>query len=279
MPKVYLDEIEAVLGSGTCSSLSTDATESKSINDSLTSYINTSQSTLKGEQWDKSRAKMETFNAALQTRMELAEKLGSAIQQALSLLKDYLGEDAMLDTDQLPEYQQKRQECQACIEKLNAMLTRTVTHTDANGQPYTTQELVYDTAAVQAQINLANETLKELDRIIQKIEGLEAVYNQALGILEGAFAELTPFQNQVTSITPSGIFTYKPAPAGTTTTTGGTTTTTTTTDTKTDTGTESGSTSGDSKNDSPKGSTSGFSLTLQPKAGDQPKTEATPATT
>lgn len=279
MPKVYLDEIQAVLGSGTCSSLATDANESKSISDSLTSYINSSKSTLKGEQWDKSRAKMETFNAALQSRMELASKLESAIQQALSLLEGYLGEDAMLDTDQLPEYQQKRQECQACIEKLNAMLTetRTVTHTDANGQQYTTQELVYDTATVQAQINLANETLKELDRIIQKIEGLEEVYNQAVSILEGAIAGLSPFQNQVTSITPSGIFTYKPAAVGSTGVPTGTTTTTTTTNEAT---TGSGNTSANSKTGtSTSTNTPRFSLTLQPKAGEQSTSEKTPATT
>ena len=234
MPKIYLDEIEAVLGSGINSSLTTDSTESKSLNDTLTSYINTSQSTLKGEQWDKSRAKMQTFNEALNTRIALAQKLGEAIQKALTLLKDYLGEDAMLDTEQLPEYQQKRQECQASIEKLTAMLseTRTVTHTGADGKTYTTTEPVYDRATVQAQIDLANEILRELDRIIAKIEGLEAVYNQALAILEEAFAGIQPFQNQVTSITPSGIFTYKPATAsGTiTTTTSGTETTTTTTE-------------------------------------------------
>ena len=277
MPKIYLDEVEAVLGSGTCSSLSTDSTESKSINDSLTSYINTSQSTLKGEQWDKSRAKMETFNAALKARMELATKLGEAIQKALTLLKDYLGEDAMLDTEQLPEYQQKRQECQACIDKLNAMLTEThtVTHTDANGQPYTTQELVYDTATVQAQIDLATETLKELDRIIQKIEGLEAVYNQAMAILEEAFAGITPFQNQVTSITPSGIFTYKPAAAGTT----GTPVSSINKPADTSTDSSSSETTSSSSTSTTGNNKSGFSLSLKPTAGTQSTTEATPATT
>ncbi len=283
MPKVYLDEVEAVLGSGTCSSLETDSTESKSIDDSLTSYINTSQSTLKGEQWDKSRAKMQTFSEALKARMELASKLGNAIKQALQLLKDYLGEDAMLDTEQLPEYQQKRQECQACIEKLTAMLTetRTVTHTDAEGKTYTTQELVYDTATVQSQINLANETLKELDRIIQKIEGLEAVYNQALSILEEAFSGIAPFQNQVTSITPSGIFTYKPAPLGSTSTTStGTTTVSTTTatsttseatttETKTDSNSSSTTSTGSTSKNTNKPS---FSLELKPNS-------ETPATT
>ena len=232
MPKIYLDEIDAVLGSGTCSSLSTDSQESKTTKDALTSYISESKSTLKGEQWDKSRAKMEVFSEALQTRIALAEELMEAIKKALTLLKDYLGEDSMLDTEQLPEYQKQREICVSSIDKLNAMLTEThqVPHTGSDGKTYYTTEPVYDSATIQAQIDQAKQVLAELDRIIKKIEGLEAVYNQALAILEEAFAGLQPFQGQVTSITPSGIFTYKPASTSTTSTTS-TTTTTTTTDT------------------------------------------------
>ncbi len=243
MPKIYLDEIDAVLGSGTCSSLSTDSQESKTTKDALTSYISDSKSTLKGEQWDKSRAKMEAFSEALQTRIALAESLMEAIKKALTLLKDYLGEDSMLDTEQLPEYQKQREICVSSIEKLNAMLTETrqVPHTDAEGKTYYTTESVYDSATIQAQIDQAKQVLTELDRIIKKIEGLEAVYNEAMAILEEAFAGVQPFSGQVTAITPSGIFTYKPASATTSTTT---TTTTTTTDTKTD------STSTDTKTDS-----------------------------
>ena len=235
MPKVYLDEIDAVLGSGTCSSLSTDSQESKTTKDALSSYISNSKSTLKGEQWDKSRAKMETFSEALQARIALAESLMEAIKKALTLLKDYLGEDSMLDTEQLPEYQKQREICVSSIEKLNAMLTEThqVPHTGSDGSTYYTTESVYDSATIQAQIDQAKQVLAELDRIIKKIEGLEAVYNEAMGILEEAFAGIQPFQGKVTSITPSGIFTYKPASATTSTTTT-TTTGTTSTDSKTD---------------------------------------------
>lgn len=220
MPKVYLDEIEAVLGSTTCSSLSTDSQEGKTVNETLDSYINGSKSTLKGEQWDKSRAKMQTFSDALKMRMELAQKLGEAIQEALKILKEYLGEDAMLDTSQLSEYQSQRQICQESINKLNSMLQETepVQHTDANGQTYVTYEHVYNTADVQAKIKVAQETLTELDRIIEKINGLEAVYNKALGILQEAFAGISPFQSAVSSITPSGIYHYTPASSATQTT-------------------------------------------------------------
>ena len=213
MPKVYLDEIDALLGSGTTSSLSTDSQEGKSLNSAIDSYINSSKSTLKGAQWDKSRAKLQTFNEALKTRMELAEKMGEAIKNALQLLKDYLGEDAMLDTSQLVEYQKQRDICQNSINQLTGMLSEThsVTTKDSEGRDVVTTELVYDSAAIQSQIDLAKETLVELDRIITKIEGLEEVYNKAMGILEEGFAGLQAFQSSVSSITPSGIFSYKPS--------------------------------------------------------------------
>ena len=221
MPKIYLDEIDAVLSSTTCSSLSTDSQEGKNLNESLDSYINSSQTTLKGAQWDKSRGKMQVFNEALKMRMELANKLAEAIKRALTILKDYLGEDAMLDTSQLPDYQNQRQACQESINKLNAMLTETttVTYKDSDGVTKTKEEPAYDRASIQAQINIAQETLTELDRIIKKIEGLEEVYNQALEILQDAFAGISSFQTAVGAITPSGIYQYKPKAKGTATST------------------------------------------------------------
>lgn len=195
MPKVYLSEINAALSSNIIPALEADSQECGSCEAAITAYINESPSKLKGDMWNKTREKMGIYNTALKSRVELASSLAEAIKQALTLLQEYLGEDQMLDTAQLPEYRKQRQICLDAIEQLTAYA----------------QDPKYDGAAIQAQIAQANEVLKELDRIIAKIEGLEPVYNEAMQILQEAFAKISPFESAVKDIQPSGIYVYKPA--------------------------------------------------------------------
>ena len=85
MPKVYLDEIDAALNSTTFQTLETDVQESKSLEESLSSYIHSSHRKLKGDQWNKSRDKMQLYSDALKTRMEMAAKLGRKTRPDLHL--------------------------------------------------------------------------------------------------------------------------------------------------------------------------------------------------
>jgi DNA repair exonuclease SbcCD ATPase subunit len=201
MPKVYLSEITATLNSNIIPALNMDSQESQDTQTTVTSFLNDSPEKLKGDFWDKLRQKMETsYSAALKTRVEVATNLAEAIKKALTLLKDYLGEDEMLDTDKLPEYKKQRQICLDAIEQLTAY---------AKDSRYNSKEL-------QEQISQAKETLAELDRIIEKIEGLEPVYNNAMQILQEAAAKIPPFENAVKDIKPSGIFVYQKANSTTT---------------------------------------------------------------
>ena len=196
MPKVYLSEINATLNSNIIPALSTDSQEGQTTQTAVTSFLNDSPEKLKGDFWDKLRQKMETsYNTALKTRVELAANLAEAIKKALTLLKDYLGEDEMLDTDKLPEYKKQRQICLDAIEQLTEYA----------------KDSRYNSAELQEQINQAKATLAELDRIIAKIEGLEPVYNEAMQIIQEAAAKISPFESAVKEIKPSGIFVYQKA--------------------------------------------------------------------
>ena len=220
MAKVYLDEIDALLGSNTTDSLTTDSTEATSVNQAITDFISGSSAQLIGTSWDKYRSELETINAALQTRIAIANKLAAAIKEALQLLKDYLGDDLMLDTSKLDEYKQAKKNCEDSIAKLNGMLSATTTasYTDSEGKTQTKTVALYDASEIRAQIASAEETLKELDRLITKIEGFEPVYQKAEAILQAAFGDLPGFKEQVNSFTPSRTVTYKPATAAATTT-------------------------------------------------------------
>ena len=199
MPKVYLSEINATLNSNIIPALTTDSQEGQTVQTAVTSYINDSPEQLKGDFWDKTRQKMEIYNTSIKTRIEVASDLADAIKQALTKLRDYLGEDEMLDTDKLPEYRRQRQICLDAIEQLTAYA----------------KDSRYNSAELQEQIEQAKATLAELDRIIAKIEGLEPVYNEAMRILQEAASKIPPFESAVKDIKPSGIYTYKPASSAT----------------------------------------------------------------
>ena len=211
MAKVYLDEIDAFLGSNTFDVLTNDSNNSKSINSSIDSFINGSKEQLVGVNWDGYRTKMGQYNEAFNSGMQIASKLGDAIKEALQLLKDYLGDDLMLDSSKLEYYRQQKTICENSIDTLKGMLSQTTTveSKDSNGNSIQTTQLLYNTSEINSKISLAEETLTELNRLINKIEGLDEVYNKADSILQEAFSGLESFGTSVTSITPDGRFEYK----------------------------------------------------------------------
>lgn len=211
MAKVYLDEIDTFLASNTFDVLTNDSNNSKNINSSIDTFVNGSKDQLVGVNWDGYRSKMGQYNEAFNSGMQIASKMGDAIKEALQLLKDYLGDDLMLDSSKLEYYQKQKSICENSIETLRGMLTQTTTveGKDANGNPVYTTQLLYDTGEINSKISLAQETLTELNRLITKIEGLDEVYNKAEAILQDAFSGIDSFGASVTSITPDGRFEYK----------------------------------------------------------------------
>ena len=68
---------------------------------------------------------------------------------------------------------------------------------------------MYDADTINAQIEVARATLKELDRIIKKVEGLDDVYKEAEALMEAAYQEVLEVSSRVASITPSSKYVYK----------------------------------------------------------------------
>lgn len=205
MAKIYLDEINAALGFSTFDTLEKDTSDSSRLDKALDSYVSDSgtKTKLAGDAWDQTRTKMGTYKDALATRASVAGTLSTAIKEALNLLKDYLGTDEMLDTEKLPEMKEQKKACEDAISNLEAMLKET----KVNDEGKTVH--VYNTDEVNAQLTLAKETLKEIDRLIEKIEGLDEVYNKAVAILDAAYESVLAFGKQVGAIKPSGKFEYK----------------------------------------------------------------------
>lgn len=202
MTKIYLDEINSALGFSTFDTLEQDAKDASSTSGAIDSFVYQSGTKLAGEHWDKARTKMGVYKEALSKRGEIAGVLSAAIKEALQLLKDYLGTDEMLDSDKLPELREARDTCQNSINTLEDMLKQTKTDSEGNIVP------VYNADEVNAQLALARETLKEIDRLIEKIEGLDEVYQQAVAILDAAYQSVVAYAKEVSAIKPSGKYQY-----------------------------------------------------------------------
>ena len=212
MASLYLDELTAAASSSTFNLLSNDSSDSKSSASNIEGFISGSGSILQGEQWDKVRSKMGVYQSALAARANCANNLGKAINDALKLLTDYMGDDAMLDTAQLPEFTAERNACIEQIATLKSMMNEMETvNWYENGRWYSTTRHKYDVAAIQGYINNAEAVLKELNRIIKKLEGLDEIYAQAEAMLEAAYQDVLAFQQMVSSITPSGKYVYQSA--------------------------------------------------------------------
>ena len=211
MSKVYLDEISAALSSSTFSTLSQDNKDSGTVNTSINTFIDDSGTKLKGEQWDKVWTKLGVYQAALEERATVAQTLSDAISKALNLIKDYMDPYKMLDSSKIGEYRQQRQVCVDSIASLKSMLSETVTvsYKKTDGTTGYTTKPAYDNSYIQSQIYLAEATLKELDKLIEKVEGLDAVYQEAEGILKAAYDDVLKFKQTVSAITPSGQYSYK----------------------------------------------------------------------
>lgn len=209
MPKIYLDEVEAMNSSTLVSTLKNDSTDSANVNNSVVLFADTKDK-LSGPQWDKVRSKFAEYSNALDKRTAVAEKLSDAIETALNLLIEYLGDDLMLDSSMLGEYESQKRTCKNSIDKLYAMLEEmeTVKVTDSNGKTSEVTRHKYDQSTIKKQISSAEAVLDELQRLIDKINGLEAICEQAVGILEPVFSEITEYGNIVSSITPSSKVVY-----------------------------------------------------------------------
>ena len=210
MTKVCIEDLEKGLSDSTFKNLNNDSGESTKIKDSINEFTS-NKDKLKGEQWDKVRKKINEFQPLFEKRSQVAEKLTEAIKNAIGVLKEYLGEDEMLDTSKLEEFKEEKRKVEETIADLKNKLQETITEEvdDGNGGTKTITKPKYNADDINKQIASAEETLKELDRIITKIEGLDEVYDKAMGIIDEAAAEITKFQSEVEAVKPSGKFVYK----------------------------------------------------------------------
>ncbi len=212
--KVYADELISFKNSSVCSSLKSDSKESVSVESTISDFITMAKGRLTGSGWDNACAKLNEFQAALLKRVEVANSLAGAIESAINLIIDYMGEYPYLDCSQLEEIKENKKQCEANIEMIKGAMyaTRTEERIDnITGEVKRITVNVYSASEIaefQRCIDKLQESINEIQKLITKLEGLEAIYKQAEGILAGAFSQIDGFGSSVSSIVPNNKVVY-----------------------------------------------------------------------
>ena len=201
--KISKSDIASMLSGGkltgpVADSLTNDTQDAKKAMDSIKSFQNNiaSNTSLQGDIWKEVNAKLDNYNSLLDKRIQSNEKMQEAYEKALKLIEDYMGDYDELDDSKIPELKTKVTELKSEIESLQAKIDemKEVCDTDSEGKSSNCHmEHVYSDSAraeFAEQIKKNEELIEELNKEIEKLEGLWEVINQAADIINGAIEEV-----------------------------------------------------------------------------------------
>ena len=206
MEAVRLDELKAAKNFSTFKDLSNDVNESANMKNLLDNFITESNGRLKGEMWNKVGTQLSEFSNALSERMKLANNLSTAIQKALDILLNYMGEDyASLDYSQLPELEANKKNCETQIANIKASIYN-LSNMNSNEESDTANKLAY----YNGQLTKYQNELQDLNQLIEKLKGLKVKYDEAEKILADAFSEVNLVGDKVANIAVGKTVTFMP---------------------------------------------------------------------
>ena len=108
MASLFKTELDTIMASYTTSIIDNDGVDAINISSPINAFISESKSILIGKDWDLVRERFNILNSLMNNRKQLADDLSKSIQSAISLLNNYLGEYDYLDSSQLPQLYQER---------------------------------------------------------------------------------------------------------------------------------------------------------------------------
>lgn len=198
MNSVSLEEITQIQTSKTLEFLTNDGTDSQTIAGSIKSFNSESQNHLKGEAWDKVRAKYAKYDEALSKHSTIASEMASTIQSTLSELQAAMNGYDSIDLSKLDEIKQQKRDCEAKIDNIKSMMNQK----KFNLKTFSF-EPVYDNAALQTSLDAELKILAELEKLIATMEILKGICDKAEAKLNGLLQEMSTIAASIEEITPS----------------------------------------------------------------------------
>ncbi len=216
---IYMEELTAISGHSSVTNLKTDISETTDMLEIIDNFVADSEGHLQGDAWNEVQAKMSEFSTAFNARMTLADHLSTAIDQAIQLLTSYLEDYPYLDMGEYIKIDTAYKQCEQDIANIRAALAaKTKVETeekDSEGNPKLVEVYVISDSQARADLNSRiteiEEAMVDIKKLLDKLDGLQEVYEEAKGILDAAFAEVSEFGISVSNIIPSEKVQYQPA--------------------------------------------------------------------
>lgn len=194
MAKIYLDELVSAMNYNTFDTLASDSIDASNVSESISNFIQ-SEGKLQGKEWDTVRNEFAKYYDLFSERIKVANNLSIAIKESLTLLINYIEDYEMLDDSKVDEIRNTLNDCNNQISYLKNerdIMTDGQYDYDADKRNWFSK-----------QISILENSILELKKLLDKLEGLNGVYSSAENILNGAYMNVCEFSSHVLAIQPS----------------------------------------------------------------------------
>ena len=165
MDNITLEDINLIQESKTFEFLSNDGTDSTNIAGSIKNFTSQSEGILKGEAWDKVRAKYTKYDEALSKHSTIANDISSTIQSTIAELQSSMNGYESIDLSKLDAIKEQKNACEDKIDNIKSMMNQK----RFNFKTFTF-EPVYNNAELQASLDAEIKILEELTKLIMTME-------------------------------------------------------------------------------------------------------------
>ena len=183
--KLCMSDIKALLSGGKLTGslanrFETDNSDTQKVMDSIKSFQEkiTSNTTLQGDIWKEVNSKLDSYNSLLDKRLKSNDKLKAAIEEALKLLEDYMGDYDELDDSMIDQLKEEVSKFESQISDLQNKIEAATGNASS------------EVSKFKSQIDKNRELIEELKKKLEKLEGLWEVINKATDIVSGAVEEI-----------------------------------------------------------------------------------------
>ena len=190
MSVVYAGDLsDAMSASAAINSLNADKEDAASMINALQDFISNTSGRLIGAGYDSVRNHLESYIGVLESRIRIADELIGGIKSACSSLLSYMDGESKLDTSELEMYYTKQTNLNNRLNSLESAI--------ANYDP---DEDEVDIGSLINAYNACELELKEVERMIALLEGLDAADSAAYGAYTGSGAGLSSLSGSVSGV-------------------------------------------------------------------------------
>ena len=165
----------------------------------LENFISFSSGHLQGNAWDNVRAKLDAYVTLLYDSCEIIGAILEEADYSVNKLSNYLGEYETLDTSKLTELEEKLRQLNASRGYWNSLLPKLldVSLDLVDGVAKVPVKPAINKATIMSNIRNIDDSIKELEKLIKKVEGLDNADGSACAGLSGSTPDLNSFSGRV----------------------------------------------------------------------------------